>query len=54
MIVDAELKTVTKNGKNYKSIKSFTVTADPLEKVSFDFKNLFNGQKDLGKISIFY
>ncbi|CAH1636396.1 unnamed protein product [Spodoptera littoralis] len=48
LIVDLELKTVTgKDGKTYRVVKNFKVEADPLEPVNYDFRNLFNGQKDL-------
>lgn len=53
LIIDLELKTITgKDGKTYRTVKNFKMEADPLEPVNYDFRNLFNGQKDLGKISI--
>ncbi|XP_075975226.1 circadian clock-controlled protein daywake-like [Anticarsia gemmatalis] len=48
LIINLELKTITKGGKTYKIVKSFTFTAEPTKSVVFDFRNLFNGQKELG------
>nr|XP_021181709.2 circadian clock-controlled protein daywake [Helicoverpa armigera] len=48
LIIDLDLKTITgKDGKSYKIVKSFKLEAEPLEPVVYDFRNLFNGQKDL-------
>ncbi|XP_035450428.2 circadian clock-controlled protein daywake-like [Spodoptera frugiperda] len=48
LIIDLELKTITgKDGKTYRTVKNFKMEADPLEPVNYDFRNLFNGQKDL-------
>ncbi|CAH4033993.1 circadian clock-controlled protein daywake-like [Pieris brassicae] len=46
--VNAELKEVQdKNGKTYLAIKNIKLKNEAIEPVVFDFKNLFNGQKDL-------
>ncbi|KAJ8716748.1 hypothetical protein PYW07_003375 [Mythimna separata] len=47
LIIDLELKTFTKDGKTYKNVKNIKVNAEALEPVVYDFRNLFNGQKDL-------
>ncbi|KOB74337.1 DUF233 protein, partial [Operophtera brumata] len=36
-----------KDVKNYIAVKNFRLKPEPLEPVVYDFKNLFNGQKDL-------
>lgn len=43
-----DLKTFTKDGKSYRIVKNFKIDAEALEPVIFDFRNLFNGQQDLG------
>ncbi|CAF4851117.1 unnamed protein product [Pieris macdunnoughi] len=46
--VNAELKEVRdENGKTYFAIKNIKLNNEAIEPVVFDFKNLFNGQKDL-------
>ncbi|KAJ8723228.1 hypothetical protein PYW08_003140 [Mythimna loreyi] len=45
--LDLELKTITKDGKTYKNVKNIKVDPEALEPVVYDFRNLFNGQKDL-------
>ncbi|CAH0719903.1 unnamed protein product, partial [Brenthis ino] len=46
--VDSEMKTVQGNdGKNHLSIKNFKLICQPLSANHYDFKNLFNGRKDL-------
>ncbi|XP_022129485.1 circadian clock-controlled protein daywake-like [Pieris rapae] len=48
IIIDGDLETVTgDDNKAYLSIKSFKLTYEATAPISFDFKNLFNGQKDL-------
>ncbi|CAG4930516.1 unnamed protein product [Colias eurytheme] len=47
-IVDGELKkTQGKDGKDYITIKNIKLENEALGPIIFDFKNLFNGQKDL-------
>ncbi|XP_038213987.1 protein takeout-like [Zerene cesonia] len=47
-IVDGELKkTQGADGKNYITIKNIKLKNEALGPIKFDFKNLFNGQKDL-------
>ncbi|CAB3254894.1 unnamed protein product [Arctia plantaginis] len=48
--VDLELKTITKHGKSYKSVKGFKTKAEALEKVTYDLRNLFNGRQDLAEV----
>ncbi|XP_045769224.1 circadian clock-controlled protein daywake-like isoform X2 [Maniola jurtina] len=46
--VDSDLKIHTgSDGKTYLSIKNFKLKCKALTPILFDFKNLFNGQKDL-------
>nr|XP_026496357.1 circadian clock-controlled protein-like [Vanessa tameamea] len=46
--VDSELKKGTgSDGKTHISIKNFKLKSKALSPIKFDFKNLFNGQKDL-------
>ncbi|XP_026744353.1 circadian clock-controlled protein-like [Trichoplusia ni] len=45
--VDMELRTITKDGKSYRTVKTYKVEAEAQSGVSYDFRNLFNGQKDL-------
>ncbi|CAH0586863.1 unnamed protein product [Chrysodeixis includens] len=45
--VDMELKTIEKDGKSYRNVKNFKVEAEAQTGVTYDFRNLFNGQKDL-------
>ncbi|XP_050348940.1 protein takeout-like [Nymphalis io] len=46
--VDSDLKTfMGKDGKIHAQIKNFKLKCEALEPLYFDFKNLFNGQKDL-------
>lgn len=46
--LNLNLETISKNGNNYKNIKSFTFKAEPLEKVEFYLSNLFGGDKQAG------
>ncbi|XP_050348874.1 circadian clock-controlled protein daywake-like [Nymphalis io] len=46
--VDSELKKVQgNNGKTHLFIKNFKLKSKALSPIKYDFKNLFNGQKDL-------
>lgn len=46
--VDAKLKEFEKNGNKYFKISSFDYTYDPIEQVSYEFTNLYNGDKKKG------
>ncbi|XP_023943093.2 circadian clock-controlled protein daywake [Bicyclus anynana] len=48
VVVDSELKvTPGTDGKSRLAIKNFKLKCTPLSAIHFDFRNLFNGQKDL-------
>lgn len=48
--IDCEVEKVKKDdGKTLAFIKDFTFVAEPLNKINYDFRNLFNGREDLGK-----
>ncbi|XP_046978114.1 circadian clock-controlled protein daywake-like [Vanessa cardui] len=48
--INTELETVQEtDGKTHFVIKNMTFEAQPLKGLQFEFKNLFNGQKDLAE-----
>ncbi|XP_041985807.1 circadian clock-controlled protein daywake-like [Aricia agestis] len=44
---DLDVKISESNGKRHMAIKTFKLKPNAMEPIVFDFKNLFNGQKDL-------
>ncbi|KAJ2951174.1 hypothetical protein O0L34_g5566 [Tuta absoluta] len=48
--IDAELKQVQgSDGRQHLAVKNFKFTSDAQAPITYDFKNLFNGQKDLAE-----